>query len=173
VPAAIVAGADGTLFVADLESQRIVRVPADDPATAIATVAGVRGLCLAPNGDLLATTTGTDAVRRLTPTEDGTWTMSVAVAGRPFRMPHAAALGPDGALYIADNYAACVWMLSPADDGQFKPPVRFAAGAPLQGPTGLWLDASTEPARLLVADPKAKALFAVRLEDGATTTLAE
>ncbi len=177
VPSALAVAADGTVFVADLESQRIYRIPPGEPPAPIAVLAGVRGLCLAADGGLWAVTSNDDAVRRLVPPvnallNDGLWTMTVAVAGRPFRNPQSAALGSDGALYVADNAAACVWKLAPAPGGRFAAPVKLAAGAPLIGPTGLCLDRSTDPPRLLFADPRAKALFAIRLTDGAITTRA-
>ncbi|WP_171185469.1 hypothetical protein [Alienimonas chondri] len=173
VPSALAAGNDGTVFAADLESQRIYRIAPGGGPTPIAALPGVRGLCLVADGSLLAVTSENDAVRRLAPAEDGSWTVATAVTGRPFRNPQGAAFGPDRALYIADNAAACVWKLSSTADGRLTQPKKFAAGEPLVGPTGVCLDRSTDPPRLIVADPRAKTLFAIRLSDGAVTTLAE
>ena len=173
VPSALAVGTDGTVYVADLESGRIYQKRPGEPATPIAAVPGARGLCLAPGGSLLAVTTVRNAVRRLARREDGSWKQTVAVAGRPFGLPQGAACGPDGVLYVADNYARCVWKLVPTERGGFGPPVKLCAGAPLVGPTGVTFDAVSDPPRLLVADPRARALFAVRLEDGAARVLAE
>ena len=173
VPSAIAVGADGTVYVADLESRRVYERRTDRPATAIAAVPGVRGLCIEPGGSLLAVTTVRNPVRRLARREDGSWKETVAVAGRPFGTPQGAACGPDGALYVADNSARCVWKLVPTERGGFEAPVRLCAGAPLVGPVGVAFDAVHDPPRLLVADPRARALFAVGLEDGAVRVLAE
>ena len=179
MPSAIAVGPDGAVFVADLESQRVYRVPAggtagtDAEPEPIARVAGVRGLCFEPGGSLLAVTTTNDMVRRLTPADGGVWAMTVAVAGRPFRMPHHAAVGPDGTLYVADNYAACVWKLPAAEGGGFGEPAKLAEGGMLKGPVGLCLDAPGEAPRLLIADPRARKLFAVGLADGAVSVVAE
>ncbi|MFH5803798.1 hypothetical protein [Alienimonas sp. DA493] len=173
VPSALVAAADGTVFAADLESQRVYRIPPGGPATAIARLPGIRGLCLTADGGLLAVTSETKPVRRLAPAADGSWTHTVAVSGRPFRSPQGAALGPDGALYVADNAAGCVWRLAPTEDGGFAAPTQLAAGAPLVGPTDVCFDGTADPPRLLVVDPKARALFAVDLADGVITTLVD
>ncbi|QDT14122.1 NHL repeat-containing protein [Alienimonas californiensis] len=173
VPSALAVAADGTLFVADLESQRIYRVPPREPAAAIAALPGVRGLCLAADGALLAVTTEKDAIRRFVPAADGAWSEQVAVAGRPFQSPQGAALGPDGTLHVADNAAGCLWRLAPTGDGGFAEPTKLAAGAPLVGPTGVCFDSSTNPPRLIVVDPKARALFALNPAGGEVKTLAK
>ena len=192
MPSALAVAADGSIFVGDLETQRIYRVPAGGLAEAggepeeIARLPGVRGLTFGPGGgDLFAVTSDADQVRRLKKTDDG-WKMTVAVAGRPFGFGHHVAAGPDGTLYVADNYERCVWKVAPDGDegGGFADPVRLTGGgagpagpaAPgdrLVGPVGLAWDAAHDPPRLLVADPKAKKLFAVDPATGEVSVVAE
>ena len=177
MPAALAVAADGTLYVADLESQRIYEVPPGGTAaggepTAIAAIPGVRGLCLEPGGALLAVSAADGAVRRLAPGAGGEWAVTVAAAGGAFGLPHHAALGPDGSLYVADNYARCIWKLEKAGDG-FAAPVKLASGDPLAGPVGLALDATGDAPRLIAADPRARAVFAVDLKTGEVSVVAE
>ena len=58
-------------------------------------------------------------------------------------------------LYIADNYAGCIWKIAPGAD-----PVKFAEGKPLVKPVGVFWDGKS----LLVADPHAKQVFRVDAE---------
>ena len=180
VPSALAVGPGGAIYVADLETQRIYEVPAAGAVEAgaepkeIAVLPGVRGLAFGPGGELFAVTTDADPVRRLAPPaggDDGPWGMTVAVAGRPFGFGQHVAAGPDGTLYVADNYEKCVWKIPPAGGG-FGGPAKLAAGAPLAGPVGLAWDAA-DPPRLLVADPAAGKLFAVDPAAGAVTVAAE
>ena len=173
VPSALAAGTGGTVYVADLESRRVYEQRPGEPAAALAAIPGVRGLCVEPGGDLYVVTTVNDAVRRLIRQEDGSWKEIVAVVGRPFGTRQGAACGPGGVLYVADSYERCVWKLAPTERGGFEAPVKLCAGAPLVGPVGVAFDAVHHPPRLLVADPRARALFAVGLEDGAVRVLAE
>ena len=182
MPSALAVGPDGSVYIADLETQRIYAMPAEGAAragaepTEIARLPGVRGLAFGPTGDLFAVTSDADQVRRLAPPADGTgggaWAMSVAVAGRPFGFGHHVAVSPEGALFVADNYERCVWKILPDGEG-FAEPAKLAAGEPLDGPVGLAWDGTHDPPRLLVADPRAKKLFAVDPDGGAVRVVAE
>ena len=178
MPSALAVAADGAIFIGCLETQRVWRIPAGgtaaggDEPTEIAPLRGVRGLAFEPDGALLAVTTANDMVRRLAPGDGGAWSMTVAVAGRPFQNPGQIAVGPDGTLYVADNYARCVWKV-PRSGDNFGEPAKLAAGAPLDGPVGLAWDGVHDPPRLLVADPRARKLFAVEPAGGAVSVVAE
>ena len=182
MPSALAVGPDGSVYIGDLETQRIYAMPAEGAAragaepTEIARLPGVRGLAFGPTGDLFAVTSDADQVRRLAPPADGTgggaWAMTVAVADRPFGFGHHVAVSPEGALFVADNYERCVWKILP-DGGGFAEPAKLAAGEPLDGPVGLAWDGTHDPPRLLVADPRAKKLFAVDPDGGAVRVVAE
>ena len=182
MPSALAVSPDGTVYIGDLETQRIYAMPAAGAVEAgaepreIARLPGVRGLAFGPTGDLFAVTSDADQVRRLTPPADdaggGAWAMTVAVPGRPFGFGHHVAVSPDGTLFVADNYEKCVWKVAPAGDG-FGEPAKLAAGDPFAGPVGLAWDGARDPPRLLVADPKARKLFAVDPDGGAVSVVAE
>jgi sugar lactone lactonase YvrE len=154
IPVALAVAADGTIYVADLEAQRIWSVPKDglkegEEPKEVAVIAGCRGLAFDPDGRLLAVTTIEDPIRRVG--EGGK--LEVLVKGRPFEFPHQIVVGKDGTMYVTDNYAATVWQV-PAAGGEPKP---FVKGAPLVKPVGL----AKRGDDLLVADPHAKAIFVV------------
>ena len=172
IPAALAVAADGTIYVSDLETQRIWAMPtggSDDPEE-FAVVAAVRGLGFDADGRLLAVTTLTNPILRYPTAGDDRGAETVLVPGRPFRLPHHLAVGPDGTLYVTDNYSVGVWRVPVGGDGYGEPEL-FAKGAPLAAPVGLTWDATGETPRLIVADPRAKRLFAVDPSTGVVTEL--
>ncbi len=163
IPSAILTGPDGTIFVADLEVERIWSFPKDglkkgEEPTEVAVVAGVRGLAFDADGKLLLATTIEDPIRRVG--EEGK--LEVLVKGRPFEFPHQIVVGKDGSYFVTDNYAATLWQV-PAGGGE---PKAFVKGEPFVKPVGLGQRGDD----LLVADPHAKAVFVVS-PDAKVTTL--
>lgn len=152
IPMSIAVNKQGELFVADLETQRIWRMPAEggDPKE-FAIIAGVRGLAFDSKEQLIAVTNLGDPVRRFSPEGKA----EVLVAGRPFQFPHHVAVANDDVLYIADNYSSALWKVTPGME-----PVKFLAGKPLEKPVGVFWDGKS----LLVADPHAKQIFRVDAE---------
>ncbi len=154
IPVAIAVRADGTIYVADLEAQRIWSLPKDglqagqEPGE-VAVMAAVRGLAFDGDGNLIVVTTLENPVRRI----DAEGKVETLVSGRPFELPHQVVIGKDGAMFVADNYAATIWQV-PAGGGEPKP---FVKGSPLNKPVGL----ARRGDDLLVADPHAKAIFVV------------
>jgi streptogramin lyase len=160
IPMSIAVAKDGELFVADLEVQRIWKVPAagGEPQE-FAVIAGVRGLAFDSQEQLIAVTNLADPVIRFS--ADGK--KEVLVKGRPFQFPHHVAVAEEDVLYIADNYASAIWKVVPGSE-----PVKFAEGKPLDKPVGVaWHDKT-----LLVADPHAKQIFQIAA-DGKITPLVE
>lgn len=165
IPSAITVAADGTIYVADLESQRVWSFPKEglkegEEPKEVVVVAGIRGLAFDAEGRLIFSTTIEDPIRRVA--EGGA--IETLVPGRPFQLNHQIVIGKDGAMFVTDNYAATVWQV-PAGGGEPKP---FLQGAPLVKPVGLGKRGDD----LLVADPHAKAIFVVSPEGKATPLVA-
>ena len=163
IPSAIVTDQQGTIFVGDLEAERIWSFPKDglkkgDEPAEVAVVAGVRGLAFDADGKLLLATTIEDPIRRVG--EGGK--LEVLVKDRPFEFPHQLVVGNDGSYFVTDNYTATLWQV-PAGGGE---PKAFAKGEPFVKPVGLGKRGDD----LLVADPHAKAVFVVT-PDAKVTTL--
>ena len=149
IPMAIAVNAKGEIFAADLETQRIWRLESEGgQPKEFAVIAGVRGLAFDSKDRLIAVTNLAGQVLRF----DAEGKSEILVKGRPFPFPHHVAVGKDDTLYIADNYAGAIWKVA---EGQ--PPEKFAEGAPLKKPVGIFRQGE----KLLVADPHAKQVFEV------------
>lgn len=151
IPMAMAVAADGTIYAADLEIQRVVAVPPQggEPRM-LAPITGCRGLALAADGKLWAVSNGgPDVLLKMDPTaEKPTW--EVVLGGQPFQFPAEIALLPSGVAYVADGYAKTIWKVEP---GQVPQPAF--QGEPLQHPVGL----VRRNEGLLVTDPRAATLF--------------
>lgn len=151
---------DGTLYVADLETHRIWKLPEEGGhPEEFAQVPAPRGLTFGRDGNLWVVSHGPNQVLRLSP-EGKT---EPIVKGRPFQFPHHIVLDEQNVAYVTDGYAKAIWKL-----GDSRKPVKWIHGDPLANPVGLARRGKT----LLVADPHAKALFAVGA-DGQLETLVQ
>jgi streptogramin lyase len=154
IPMGIAVTADGDLLVSDLEVHRIWKVvlSGEKPATEkYADVAAPAGICLDRDQRLWVVSRGTNALYRVTPEKK----VEVVVPGREFEFPHDVAIGADQAAFISDGYAKAIWRL-PADGK----PEKWFSGEPLVNPVGL----AWKGDKLLVVDPRAKAVFQIDAE---------
>ncbi|RLS31667.1 MAG: hypothetical protein DWH79_09340 [Planctomycetota bacterium] len=150
IPVDIAIDPSGDLFVSDLESQRIWRVPAagGEPKE-VATLAAPRGLFVDGSGRLWAiAASGSAPLVRIG--ADGT--VEGVVRERVFEFPHDVVVDDDGTAYVSDNYAKAVWKV--AADGTAS---KWIQGDPLKGPVGL----AIRGGKVLIADPQAKQVFEV------------
>lgn len=152
MPMGVAVDKAGDLFVADAEVHWIWKVPAagGEPVK-FAEVKAPRGMCLDAEGRLLVVSGGPDSLVRVA--TDGK--VEAVVKGKPFgdkANPSSVAVDKSGNAYVSDNYQQTIWKIGA--DGK---PTAFAKGEPFVRPNGLtWLGDE-----LLVADPHAKAVFAV------------
>lgn len=147
LPMAIVADPRGDLLVADLERSRIVKIPAAGGVPEeLASVPAPRGLCLDAQQRLWVVS-GRRLIRLL---PDGG--RETVVDEGIFQFPQGVAVAGDGTAYVADGWAQTIWRVAP--EGQ---PQRWVEGKPLDHPVALvWHED-----RLLVIDPRARALLAI------------
>lgn len=160
IPVDIAFDPSGDLFVSDLETQRVWRVPAagGEPKE-VAQLAAPRGLFVDAGGRLWAVAASGDApLVRIG--ADGA--IEPVVRERVFEFPHDVVVGEDGTAYVSDNYARAIWKV--AADGTAS---KWITGEPLKGPVGL----AIRGGRLLIADPQAKMIWEAG-EDGKLTPLA-
>ena len=158
IPSAIAVRKSGEIVVADQELEIIWKLPAEggEPAK-LAEVRAVVGLCLDQDDQLWVTTRSKIPLRRVSP--DGK--VEELLSERVFQFPQQIVLDDAKTAYIVDNYDKAVWKV-PAGGA----PVKLVAGDPLVGPVGI----ARAGDKLLVVDPKAKALFQVEM-DGKVTRL--
>ena len=148
IPVDIAFDPSGDLFVSDLETQRIWRVPAagGEPQE-VARLAAPRGLFVDGTGRLWAVAAaGEQPLVRIA--ADGS--IEPVVKERVFEFPHDVVVADDGTAYVSDNYARAVWKV--ATDGTAT---KWITGEPLKGPVGLAIRAG----KVLIADPQAKTVW--------------
>jgi hypothetical protein len=159
IPNSVVVRKDGSLLVADLETRRILSVPAGGGEPTEFRNLNARGLFLAADDAVWAVVQGDEQLVKLSP--DGK-DLQVIVSGRPFGFPHNVVIAEDGTAFVTDGYRKAIWSIPPGG----APEVWFE-GEPLQNPVGLALMGD----QLLVADPHAKQLFRFGLSDKQPTAL--
>jgi hypothetical protein len=152
MPYSIAVDARGDLLVTDQGEgdQRIARIPAEGgKVESVADVFTPRGLDV--DSELNIWVISQRRLLRLSP--DGT--QEAVVDSGVFEFPHAVVVRQDGVAYVSDGYARTIWKIHPG-----KTPQAWVQGEPLKNPVGmtLWKD------RLVVADPHARALFAIDWE---------
>jgi DNA-binding beta-propeller fold protein YncE len=148
IPVDIAFDPSGDLFVSDLETQRIWRVPAagGEPKE-VAQLAAPRGLFVDGAGRLWAVAAaGEQPLVRIA--ADGS--IEPVVKERVFEFPHDVVVADDGTAYVSDNYARAVWKV--AADGTAT---KWITGEPLKGPVGLAIRAG----KVIIADPQAKTVW--------------
>lgn len=154
MPMAIAVAKDGSIYAADIEIHRIVKVPSAGGEPEIITeLSAVRGLAIDADGRLIAVNHGKDAVLQIS--LDGK-ERKVLVEGKPFNFSHHVVIGAAGELYVVDGYNKSVWKVDPG-----AAPVEIIKGEPLKNPVGIAL----QDGKLLIADPHSKAIYR-RSDDG-------
>ncbi len=159
IPVDIAIDSTGQLFVSDLETQRIWKVPAEGGTPEeLVQLAAPRGLFIDSQNRLWAiAASGQAPLVRIA--ADGS--VEPVVTTRAFEFPHDVVVADDGSAIVSDNYARCLWRVSP--EGEVT---KIADGEPLVGPVGL---AAGSSGGVLVADPRAKAIFLT--DDAGTLTI--
>lgn len=147
IPMDVAEAENGELFVSDLETHRIWKVPAEggEPQE-FAAVPAPRGLRFDAAGKLWVVSHGKNQLVRLTPAA----VVETVVTGRPFQFPHEVLIQQDGSALVSDGYAKAIWKV-PAEGA----PVKWIEGEPLQNPVGL----GQRGDNVLIVDPRAKTVF--------------
>lgn len=149
IPMGIAVEKSGDLLVSDLELHCIWRVPAGGGTPSKLTdISAPRGVCLDGKGRLWVVSRGADELLRVSTKGK----VEVVVKGRVFGFAHDVALDAHGVAYISDGYGHAIWKVEPD-----KAPVVWVEGDPLVNPVGL----AWQGKDLLVADPRAKAIFRI------------
>jgi len=154
IPVDIAVNSTGQLFVSDLETQRIWKLPASASTTSepiaaeeVAQLAAPRGLfvdaedrlwAIAASGEAPLVRIGADGM------------IEPVVTTRAFEFPHDVVVDEAGIAFVSDNYARCIWQVSLAGEVS-----KVASGEPLSGPVGLAQGAGG----VLIADPRTNAIL--------------
>ena len=146
----IAVNAKGTIFVSDLELQRIWPVPAagGEPKE-FAVLPAPRGMTFDKKGQLWVVSGG-PRNQLVKIAADGK--ITPVVKDRTFVYPNDVAVSADGTAFVSDGYADCIWKVSA--DGKTS---KWVSGKPLDNPVGLDWQGTT----LLVVDSRAGKLFSI------------
>lgn len=144
---------DGTLYVTDLELQRIWKFPAAglpsmQQPTEFATIGGCRGLFADDKGFIWALSSLKPQLQKFT--ADGK--SETVVDELVFEFPHQVTVTTDGTAYVTDGYAKAIWKIAPGGK-----PEKWVSGEPFMNPIGI----RPQGADFLVCDSRANALFKV------------
>jgi sugar lactone lactonase YvrE len=149
---------NGTIFVADLETHRIWKVPsAGGEPVEFVTVPAPRGLAIDDSGRLWVVSHGKDQLLRIS--ADGK--LEPVVRDRPFRFPHNVVIDQQHVAYVSDGYAKTIWKVNDLGETQ-----AWITGEPLVNPVGL----AWSGENLIIVDPQARAVFEAD-KDGKLTTV--
>lgn len=151
VPMDIAVSSDGTIYVADAELFRLVKIPAGKSEPEL--VANVTPTAVFVDSS--------DKVWVLTKTEKQVQILSadgqseVLVSERTFRYPNQIVVQKDGTAFISDGYSKAIWKMAKGG----KPEI-VVQGAPLDNPVGLVLFEDD----VIVTDPRARQVFKLSSE---------
>lgn len=146
IPVDIAVASDGTIYVADLELRKLMRIaPGKTEVEQFADV-NPRGVCVDSNDKVWVVSQNSEQL--ITLDKDGTAT--AIVKERVFNFPHQVAVNKAGEAYVTDGYEKAIWKVTP---GQ-APKVWFK-GQPLDNPVGITLVDDLP----VVVDPRAQKVF--------------
>ncbi len=152
IPTAI-AVVDGTVYVTDLELQRIWKFPATglpdtQQPTEFAVIGGCRGLFADDKGFVWVLSSLKPQLRKFT--ADGK--SETVVDDLVFEFPHQVTVTTDGTAYVTDGYAKAIWKIAPGGK-----PEKWVSGDPFMNPIGI----RQQGADFIVCDSRANSLFKV------------
>lgn len=152
IPTAI-AVVDGTVYVTDLELQRIWKFPSaglpiTQQPTEFAVVGGCRGMFVDEKGFIWVLSSLAPQLRKYT----GDGKFETIVSDLVFEFPHQVYVTTDGTAYVTDGYAKAIWKMAPG--GQ---PEKWVSGEPFVNPIGI----RQQGADFIVCDSRANSLFKV------------
>jgi sugar lactone lactonase YvrE len=154
VPMDIAIDAEGNLFVSDLEIHRIVKVPSEGGRVdQFASIPAPRGLFY-DSRKRLWVISGRRLIR-LSPAGEAETVVDDGV----FSFPHTVAVDEDDVAYVCDGYTQTIWRISPG-----KQPESWVRGDPFVNPVGI----DIHEGKLLVVDPRAKAVFQIDADGNVT-----
>ena len=152
IPMDIAVKSDGTIYVADLELRKLMRIPAG--STKVEHVADVnpRGVCVDSENKVWVVSQ--DAQQLLIVADDGT--KEVIVDKRVFEFPHQVVVNSKGEAFVSDGYKKAIWKVI-----RGQAPAIVVEGPPLDNPVGL----SLYQDQVVVTDPRAAKVMKLTAEN--------
>jgi sugar lactone lactonase YvrE len=149
IPMGIAVDKKGDILVTDLETHRIMKVPAagGEPAKVV-DVPAPQSLAVDVQDRIWVVSRSPKQLYRISP--DGK--AEPFLAEQPMAFPHGIALDSKGVACVSDGYGKAIWKIDESAKAS-----KWAEGAPFVNPMGIALHGET----LFVADSRAKQIFQV------------
>jgi hypothetical protein len=142
IPMDIAVKSDGTIYVADVELRKLMRIPAG--SNKVEQIADVNPRGVFVDSENKVWVVSQDAQQLLIVADDGK--KEVVVDKRVFEFPHQVVVNSKGEAFVSDGYKKAIWKVS-----RGQAPVIVVEGAPLDNPVGLALHED----QVIVTDPRA------------------
>lgn len=142
IPMDIAVKSDGTIYVADLELRKLMRIPAG--STKVEHVADVNPRGVFVDSENKVWVVSQDAQQLLIVADDGK--KEVIVDKRVFDFPHQVVVNSKGEAFVSDGYKKAIWKVV-----RGQAPAIMVQGDPLDNPVGLALHED----QVIVTDPRA------------------
>ena len=143
---------DGTIYVADLETRKLLRIPAGTSEVIPVAAVNPRGLFVDSKDQVWVISQDEKQLQIVS--DDGK--SEVIVDHRVFDFPHQVVVNAAGEAFVSDGYKRAIWKVV-----RGSPPQIVVSGDPLQNPVGLALHED----RIVVVDPKARTAFRLNTEN--------
>ncbi len=151
IPMDIAVKKDGTIYVADLELRKLMRIPAG--STKVEHVADVNPRGVFVDSENKVWVVSQDAQQLLVVSDDGQ--KEVIVGNRVFEFPHQVVVNSKGEAFVSDGYKKAIWKVV-----RGQQPEIVVQGAPLDNPVGLALHED----QVIITDPRAAKVFKLSAE---------
>lgn len=142
IPMDIAVKSDGTIYVADLELRKLMRIPAGSNKVEHVADVNPRGVFVDSASKVWVVSQDTQQL--LIVADDGT--KEVIVDKRVFEFPHQVVVNSKGEAFVSDGYRKAIWKVV-----RGQAPAIVVEGAPLDNPVGLALHDD----QVIVTDPRA------------------
>lgn len=152
IPMDIGVKSDGTLYVADLETRTLLRIPAGTSEVVPVAVVNPRGLFVDTKDQVWVISQDEQQLQIVS--DDGK--AEVIVNHRVFEFPHQVVVNAAGEAFVSDGYKQAIWKVVRGSSPQI-----VVSGEPLVNPVGLALYED----RLIVVDPRARQVFRLSKEN--------
>ncbi len=146
IPMDIALKNDGTIYVADLETKYLLRIPANSDKVERVAQVNPRGLFVDSKQQVWVVSQ--NAQQLLIVADDGK--TEVIVADRQFDFPHQVVVNSSGEAFVSDGYKKCIWKVV-----RGSAPTAVVQGPPLDNPVGLAIAED----QVYVVDPRAAKVF--------------
>lgn len=130
IPYDMAVASDGTIYIADLELHKLMRIPAGSKQVEPVADVNPRGVCVDAQDRVWVISQ--NAAQLLVVDSDGQ--VEEVVSKRTFNFPQNVAVNASGDAFVTDNYEKAIWIVPQGGE-----PKIWFQGAPLENPVGIVL----------------------------------